>query len=287
MARQSRDRNQAVGRLFEYDNYRDFLKDYFEEEKRLRPSFSQRGFALKAGFKSSGFCSLILGGSRKLGDAAIPKLVDAIGLVGTAAEFFESLVRYNQAETLEARTTGLKELKRLRSASGRVKVAAHQFPFWEDWRHVAIRELAVHADWRDDPARLGAFMRPRISGEAARRSLEKLVSLGLLSRSPDGKWQHSEPFLSGADTPPALLREFKREMTLRALEAMDSLPPSKRHFSTSTFSVSQATYRAICDKIDRLRAEILEMAESDTPEIVLQANFQIFPLSGSLSETGS
>jgi len=80
------------------------------------------------------------------------------------------------------------------------------------------------------------------------------------------------------------LREFKREMALRALEAMDSLPPSKRHFSTSTFSVSQRTYRLLCERIDRLRSEILQIATEETPEVVLQANFQVFPLSSPLRD---
>lgn len=284
MARQSRDRNNAVGRLFEYDNYRDFLKDYFEEEKRLRPSFSQRGFALKAGFKSSGFCSLILGGSRKLGDAAIPKLVDALGLVGAAAEFFDALVRYNQAETLEARGAWLALLKRLRLESGKARITADQFLFWEEWYHVAVRELAVHSDWGGDYTRLASLLRPRITPEAAKRSVEKLEAVGLLIRDPEGGWKQADPVVSGEGTPPALLREFKREMALRAVEAMDSLPPSKRHFSTSTFSVSRETYRLLCDRIDALRAEILRIATEEQAEVVLQANFQVFPLSAPLDE---
>lgn len=279
MARQSQDRNQAVGRLFEYDNYREFLKDYFEEEKRLRPSFSRRWFAQKAGFKSTGFCSLIVGGSRRLGDASIPRLVEAIGLVGAAAEFLDALIRFNQSDTVEHRESWLDRIKRLRLQSGKISLASHQFPFWENWYNVAVRELVVHSDWNGDYSRLAALVRPRITASEARRSVERLESLGLVARGEDGKWRHSDPFLTAEGTPAALLREFKREMTIRALEAMDSLPPSRRHFSTSTISISGETYRAMCEKIERLRSEILRMAETDKPEIVMQANFQVFPLS--------
>ncbi len=286
MARRAQDRNDAVGRLFEYDNYRDFLKDYFEEEKRLRPAFSQRWFAQKAGFKSTGFCSLIVGGSRKLGDASIPRLVEAIGLAGASAEFLDALIRFNQAETVEARETWLDRIKRLRLQSGKIRLASHQFPFWESWYHVAIRELVVHSDWNGDYPRLAALVRPRISATEARRSVERLESLGLVVRGEDGKWRHSDPFLTAEGTPPSLLREFKREMTLRALDAMDSLPPSKRHFSTSTISISTETYRTLCEKIEHIRSEILRMAETDEPGIVMQANFQVFPLSEPFGGSG-
>jgi len=279
LARRPQDSNLAVGRLFEYDNYREFLKDYFEEEKRLRPTFSRRWFAQKAGFKSTGFCSLIVGGSRRLGDASIPRLVEAIGLVGTAAEFLEALIRFNQADTVEHRESCLDRIKRLRLQSGKIRLAAHQFPFWENWYNVAIRELVVHADWNNDFSRLAALVRPRITATEARKSVERLESLGLVVRDDDGKWHHSDPFLTAEGAPASLLREFKREMTIRSLEAMDSLPPSRRHFSTSTISISGETYKAMCEKIERLRSEILRMAETDKPEIVMQANFQVFPLS--------
>ncbi len=284
MAKQSQDLNNAVGRLFEYDNYREFLKDYFEEEKRLRPTFSQRWFSQRAGFKSTGFCSLIVGGSRRLGDASIPRLVEAIGLVGAAAEFLDALIRFNQSDTVEHRESWLDRIKQLRLQSGKISLASHQFPFWENWYNIAVRELVVHSDWNGDFSRLAALVRPRITASEARKSVERLESLGLVVRGGDGKWHHADAFLTAEGTPASLLREFKREMTIRALEAMDSLPPSRRHFSTSTISISTETYKAMCEKIERLRAEILRMAETDKPEIVMQANFQVFPLSETFPE---
>jgi uncharacterized protein (TIGR02147 family) len=225
---------------------------------------------------------LILSGARKLGDASIPRLIEATGLVGVPAEFLDALIRYNQAETLEAREAWFALLKRLRLEGGQTLITSHQFPFWERWYHVAIRELAVHADWGGDFRKLASLVRPAITTAEARESVHRLEEVGLLLRNADGQWEQANPVVSGAGTPPALLREFKREMALRALEAMDSLPPSKRHFSTSTFSVSQATYRLLCEKIDRLRAEILQIATEESPEVVLQANFQVFPLSSPL-----
>lgn len=285
MAKQSHDRNEAVGKLFEYDNFRVFLKDYFEEEKRLRPAFSQRWFAQKAGFKSTGFCSLIVSGARKLGDTSIPRLVEATGLVGVPAEFLDALIRYNQAGTLEGREAWFALLKRLRMEGGRAVISSRQFPFWERWYHVAIRELAVHSDWKGDYSRLAGLVRPKITSDEAKESVRRLEEVGLLVCRPDGAWEQAHPVVSGEGTPPALLREFKREMTLRALEAMDSLPPSKRHFSTSTFSVSLQTYRILCERIDRLRSEILQIATDEAPEIVLQANFQVFPISAPLQKS--
>lgn len=277
--------NEAIRRLFEYDSYRSFLRDYLEEERKRRPGFSQRSFAAKLGWKSTGAMSLILSGSRNMGEGPLQALPSALGLVGRPAAFLVALIRHNQADDLPSRERTLQDLKRLRKGGRFARTSAAQFPYWEDWFHVVVRELAVHLDWNGDFAKLGAAVVPPISAEKARRSVDRLCSIGLLRKLPDGTYEQSDPVVSAEGAPGALLREFKREMVLRGLQALDDLPPARRHFSTSTISISRASFRRLCQRIDELRAEFLEAAGDEEPEIVLQANFQVFPVSQELKGT--
>jgi uncharacterized protein (TIGR02147 family) len=269
--------------LFERDDYRAFLRDFFEEERRIHPRFSLRALALKAGFRSSGFWSLVLSRARNLGEGSIEPVVSALGLVGRPAAFLGALIRHNQAKTSEERQSTLLELKRLRKAHGFARTSVRQFPYWEDWKLVALRELAVHADWNGDFARLGRLLRPSCSAEKARQGLEKLVDLGFLERSSTGSWRQADPVVTAEGAPPVLLREFKKEMLLRGMEAVESLPPTRRHSSTVTLAMSQASLRTFARRIDELRADMLRTAMEEQPEVVLQANFQIFPLSETFS----
>ena len=41
----------ALEHLFDYDDFRKFMQDYFDEQKKMRAVFSHRFFAAKAGFK--------------------------------------------------------------------------------------------------------------------------------------------------------------------------------------------------------------------------------------------
>ncbi|GEM_PF-842276 len=275
--------NQAIRRLFEYDSYRTFLRDYLEEERKRRPGFSQRSFAAKLGWKSTGAMSLVLSGSRNMGEGPLQALPAALGLVGRPAAFLVALVRHNQADDLDSREKTLHELKRLRKGGRFAKTSSAQFPYWEEWYQVVIRELAVHLRWDGDFAKLGASVVPPISADKARRSVERLCSIGLLEKLPDGTYRQADPVVSAEGAPGALLREFKREMVLRGLQAMDDLPPARRHFSTSTISMSRASFRRLCQRIDELRAEFLEGAAEEEPEIVFQANFQVFPVSQPLA----
>ena len=57
---------QILEMIFEYDDYRIFLKDFFNAKKQEKPSFSQRYFAKKVGFNAHNFCTLVIEGKRNL-----------------------------------------------------------------------------------------------------------------------------------------------------------------------------------------------------------------------------
>jgi uncharacterized protein (TIGR02147 family) len=52
--------------IFNYLNYRDFLKDYYEEHKAKSPCFSYKYLANKAGFKSKSFFHEVITGKKNL-----------------------------------------------------------------------------------------------------------------------------------------------------------------------------------------------------------------------------
>ena len=279
MERSGKAPNEIVGRLFDYDNFRLFLRDFIAEEKRIRPGFSQKMLSQRLGLGSPTMLSLVLKGDRNLGEATLQKLPAGLGLAGRPAAFLVALARFNQARRLEERESTFQELKRIRKSGRFARTLAHQFPYWDEWYHVVVRELVVHSRWGGDFARLGSLVRPPITAEKARQSVAHLCALGLLVASPDGSYAQSDPVVSAEGAPPALLREFKREMILRGLEAMESVPPRERHFSTATISISRASFALLSSRIDALRAEFLQAAHDEDPEVVVQVSFQAFPLS--------
>ncbi len=52
--------------IFAYNDYRQYLKEHFEEQKALKPAFSHRFLLRKMGVTSSGFLANILSGRRHL-----------------------------------------------------------------------------------------------------------------------------------------------------------------------------------------------------------------------------
>lgn len=269
-----------VERVFEYDNYRFFLRDYFREQKRLKEIFSHRFFARRAGFSSSSFCAHVIEGKRNLTAESLRKMVRGLGLSGKPASYFEALVYYNQARTVEDREHFFRELDRLRRSTQFYRVHERQHAYYQEWYYPVIRELAVYGDWRGDFSRLGRLVRPSLTPDKARKAVETLESIGLLERMTDGRYRQSSEAVTAESVPPPVTRKMRKEMMIRAIEAMETLPIDKRHISGATVAMTERMYQQFTERLDELRRDIIQAAAQDTQvQRVYQVNFQVFPLS--------
>ena len=93
----------ALEHLFDYDDFRKFLQDYFEEQKKMRSVFSHRFFAAKAGFSSSSYCLNVIRGRFNLTPKSIEKISKAMEFEPLQKTYFEALVQYNQAQQVDER----------------------------------------------------------------------------------------------------------------------------------------------------------------------------------------
>src|SRR3989338_3815356 len=87
--------------IFEYDNYREYLRGLYDHLKVARGHFSYRYFSRMAGFRSPNFLKLVIDGDRNLSGESIEKFIKALKIQNKEAIFFRNLVLLNQSETLE------------------------------------------------------------------------------------------------------------------------------------------------------------------------------------------
>ena len=90
--------------IFEYQNHRLYLKDYYEEQKKTTKYFSYRYFSKKAGINAPAFLYYVINNKRNLTKKSIAKISLAIEHNREEAEYFENLVFFNQADTIAEKT---------------------------------------------------------------------------------------------------------------------------------------------------------------------------------------
>ena len=269
----------VADRIFEYENYRLFLADFFNEQRRIKPQFSLRFFAHHAGFSSHTFCDNIIKGIRNLSLESIPKMSAAVGLSGSAASFFETLVQYNQAKTAIERERTLRELSKIRSGLRFYRIQEQQYAYYRFWYLPVIRELAVYVEWHEDFRMLGSLVRPQLSAAEARGAVETLLDIGILARDPDGRYYQTSTVVTAEGVPGHIVKAARSEYLLRAIEAAETLSPDRRHMAYATIAMNRNTYEIAVQKLDNLRREILAMAAEDTEvDSVYCMSTQLFPL---------
>jgi uncharacterized protein (TIGR02147 family) len=157
--------------IFDYSDYRQFLKEYYESHKALNPAFSYRYLAQKAGVNSAPFFKFILEGKRNLTKATILKTCIALKLNDREAEYFENLVFFNQAKTVAEKNHFFARLVEKQRHRNVAKIKEHQLEYFSEWYHCIVRELVCLQDFNDDYARLARRLFPVITPREAEKSV--------------------------------------------------------------------------------------------------------------------
>lgn len=265
--------------IFEYSDYRQYLKDAYTERRQESSKFSYRFIASKVGFASPGFFTNVLAGKKDISLKLVLKFAELFKLNRKEKEYFEVLVLFNKATSGGEKKEYLDRLLALRGSRVK-KVEAHQWEYFEKWYYTAVRELIALRPFRGDFRALAAMVNPPISVSEARKSIELLLSLGLICKGPDGAFERTDAVISAGDElSKALIDSFQVQAMDLAKQALDKLPTGTRNFSTLTLSVSGATYEAMIEELRSFRRRLLEMAQnSDNVDRVYQMNFHVFPL---------
>ncbi len=267
--------------VYEYTDFRLYLKEFLKEKKEKNSRYSLRVLSDKCGFKARDYILRLINNQRNLSQAGIYKLCKGLGLKGNEAVFFEDLVVFNQAKTVAE-----KEHYYFRMMKSRKFVNAHilkkdQFSYFSKWYHCAIRSLLPVIDFKDNYAELGKFLEPPITASEAKKSVQLLLTLGLLKKNESGQYSVATSAVTTGDEVKSLaLALFHKTSLDLAKRSIDTQIASNRDISGITASVSEKGFKKIKSEIQRFRKTILSITSEDSAEDrVIQFNIQCFPIS--------
>lgn len=271
--------------IYEYLDYRLYLRNYYEDQKRSNPGFSYRLWADRAGFKAKDFILRVMRGESRLSGESAHALAKAMNLSPAETRYFKEMMRYNQAKTFKEQELYYGRLHRQHvrfkpRSAGRV-LTHHYFEFYSEWYHSAIRSLINSYGFKGDYEWLARNVYPAISTSKARKSVALLEKLRLIQRDASGAYHLTDADVTTGDEVKrgALQRFYRTGMELMA-NALEKLPLDRRNISGMTVGISAASYLKVLEKIRTCRQEIALLVNEDkTPDRVYQVNFHVFPLS--------
>jgi uncharacterized protein (TIGR02147 family) len=270
--------------IFDFENYRDYLKRYYEEKRKSNPQFSYQVFARIAGLKNKSFLHNIISGKKNLTKSHIAKLSQALKHTPEEAEYFENIIHYTQApaENEKERSYYRKQAQQISGNAKIQLVRKDQCEYYSKWYHSAIRALVEIYPLRDDYERVGKLLAPPITALQAKKSIQLLERLDFIAKGEDGVYQYvkEKKIKTSQDIPHIAKNKFHIQCTDLAKKAIRNNPPESRHAVSITMGISQETYEGIIKEIHTFRNAVRVLIDKDkNPELVYQMEILMFPLS--------
>jgi uncharacterized protein (TIGR02147 family) len=264
--------------IFDYLDYREYLKDHYETNKARNSFFSFRYISAKSGLDSS-FYVKVLQKQIHLSIKSLPPLIDFLNLSKKESDYFALLVRFNRAHNKDEMKLYFEKIIEFRELRTQT-LDAEKYRYFSKWHHVAIRELLNYYRFDGDYKTLAAKLNPPISEATARKAVLLLVKLGLVKKNDHGFFELTDQFITTGESWNSIaIENFQREMLRLAEESINTIPKQDRETSTVTVSVSRTCFAAMKERLREFRKELMEMARIERdPDGVFQINFQIFPL---------
>ena len=126
--------------VYSYLDYRDFCADFYREKKDENSKFSYRVFAREAAIAPA-YLKHIIDGRRNLSPKMSIKFAKGMGLPQKEIDYFENLVRFNQAISLEEKTLYFERLRRKRAKTLKPLGLTEAVDLLSHWYVVAIKEI--------------------------------------------------------------------------------------------------------------------------------------------------
>lgn len=267
--------------IFEYFDYRAFLRDYYAKRKSQNRYFSYRLFACKAGIKSPVFFKEVAEGKKNLSPGMIEKFSAALQFNEKEATYFKYLVLFNQAKTGKEKQEHYAVLRSMENVKSEKALNADQYDYFSTWYNAVIRELVTLFDFKDDFKLLAATVLPPIKTREANASVELLLKLGLIKKRPDGTYVQVDTAITAESGVASLaIRQFNKTMVMHAVAAIENLLKTERTIFGITIGVSPEMYAIIDAEIAAFKDRIVTLVSRDEKcDRVYQLNMQLFPLS--------
>lgn len=273
--------------LYDYTDYRAFLKASFSELRRANKNLSVREILRRIGTTSpSYYKEVVIDAKKNMSPAMARKFASFLKMDANETSFFLALVGYNQAVKESERIRFYEELllcKSHKTPEARF-LEIREYQYLSTWELSAIREfLHFYKGFKNQDSKerekLANCFLPKITEQKVDKAIEILESLGFIEKDTNGCYRKTTQNIRCTNKTSAAYLTLCQNMK-HALQIINQANPETRIFKNIIVSTSASTYKILEKKIQEFCKEILNIVSSDTnPEDRLYSlGLQFFPL---------
>lgn len=263
--------------VYEHTDYRGFIKSVLADRIAKNPKYSLRAMARSFAI-SPALLSQISNGKRNLTTTNAVRLARKMGLTKREAEYFCSLVQYQDAKHIESKALLLDKINGLRSRREVHNIPLDAFKVLADWYHITIIEMLGMKGFNPTPAHISR--RLGISLLEAETALDRLKRLQLIELNADGALvrTHKSRKIESSEKNLAL-QAFHRQMLEKAAQSLTMQTPKEKFVGSETFAFDVSQMPEVQRRIDEFLDDLSEFAATGAnPTETYHAGVQLFRL---------
>ena len=267
-----------MSNLFQYYDYRKFLRDFYDEQKRLISVFSYRYMAKRLGIEHSTLIK-ILQGARHLTIKKVKNVIKLCGFSDKEGRYFENLVLFGRAKTERESAAYFEKLQKIQGVK-QYNLENKQFEFFRHWYYAALWSLLNFYPFKGNFRELSSMLTPSVPVKKVKAAIEDMIDLSLIIIDSKGYYKTiSQNISTGEKWQSVAVYEYLQSSLQLASEALSRFKKDKRDISALIVDIPEENLAEIKDLISEFRksliARINKYPKSDR---VYQISMQVFPL---------
>jgi uncharacterized protein (TIGR02147 family) len=216
--------------IFEYESYRDYLKQLAADRCAKNPSYSMRAMASNLGLAPSTF-SEVLSGKKNLSFDTASIIAQKLGLKSKEADYFCLLVQLEGTRDFEVKSRLQEKIKNLNSRRDFQILSVDRFKAIAEWYHLAILSALRLSHFDSSVSNISRTF--KISKIETEMAINRLLRLGLIERDKNNKLVRKVADLWITD--PGLhqsLNLYHKQMLQKASESIEGQARDERIIRT-------------------------------------------------------
>ena len=264
--------------IFGYTDYRQFLRDAYEELKQSKHFFSYRYFAKKAGLSSPALLKMVIEGERNLTPKSIEQFVTGFCLKGHDAQYFRVLVLYNQAKTDSEKNKQFSKLRKLLEHRKVNLLSLQQYDFFSNWYVPVIREVINCEGFENDPEKISKYLFHEVTPEQVKEAIKLLMTLRFVGEEKGSIVSRPGHLKTDDSISHLALKNYHRGQLDQAKKSIERTKADRREIQALTIGVDPEKIPLAKEKILEFMDDMRDLLHSGSNKQVYQINVQFFNL---------
>lgn len=275
--------------ILDYDDYRKFLSDFYENKRKKVSGYSFRSFSKKAGLSTPNYLQKVIQGQRNLGPKLLLKFVNALDLTGPFADYFCVLVQLNQSGSTPKSKEYKRKLEEIRtSILSQKSFELNSEKYLSHWIFPTVRELLSIGIPKGDIYRIHAILNDSVDLQFLQSAFNLLMECGVLESDGDNGYKTRPGIITTNEISKSTLRSYHKSILEQAIRVLTTLSSKDRSYRALTFKINAEFKPEIEKEIFEFRKRIFNLIKNKNnekkPDTVMQLNIQLYPITKKINQ---